>query len=180
MSFGAGVAVDVDHVERDVHRILAAADCQERLCHRRVGRDEAEHRRHVRVDHADALARHRRSSSRCRARRCASSRVSVVMIDFAKSMPPSGVSSIFSMPANDAVHRQVACRSRRSRRRRRRAGRCPASAPASCAIGRRCRSPACPVAALAQPELATTPAPCRPSGAASDHEQRRRLQRFCV
>ena len=78
---------------------------------RGVGGEEAEHRRHVRVDHPGALG-HAADRHRCARRRRAGSatafgRVSVVMIARAASAPPSGESWIAAMPAPDLVHRQV-------------------------------------------------------------------------
>src|SRR5690606_20434134 len=50
----AGVAVDRDKVERPVYG-LAERCLQEALLDGRVGREEGEHSRHVRVDHPRAL-----------------------------------------------------------------------------------------------------------------------------
>ena len=52
---GRGVAVDRDAVERLVGR-LAHEALQQRRIDDGIGGDEAEHRRHVRMDHAGALA----------------------------------------------------------------------------------------------------------------------------
>ena len=51
---GRALAVDGDGVERVVDR-LAQRPVEQRLRHGRIGRDEAEHRRHHRLDHAGAL-----------------------------------------------------------------------------------------------------------------------------
>ena len=160
---GRRVAVDGDAVERRVGELARQLRCSSGGSIVRVGRDEAQHRRHVRADHAGALAdagdRDRRAADRAPARLNAFGTVSVVMMRFGRAQPVVGASASAiagRQPGLDALDRQRLHDHAGGKRQHllgRRSRACRASAR-RCARAR--ARPSSPVPALALPVLITS------------------------
>ena len=164
------LTVHGDRVERLVHHGLQRA-LQQRRGHRGVGRDEPEHRRHDRLDHAGALRDapdpERAGRARDFGRDLLGKRIGrhdrARRVRSALARQRAGMRR--QSPARPSSCR-ASRRSRRSTRRGRRSGRSRAPRPSRSAIAAACFRPSGPVQAFAQP-LLTTIAEARPADASS-------------
>ena len=180
---GGALAVNGDGVERVAGRRLQRPP-QQRRRHLRVGRQEAEHRRHVRLDHAGALGhaadRERALRAVCTVTACSLGNGSVVMMARAASLPLPRASA--RRPRHGYPRRP--CRSCSAtpmtpvEATSTSSGAQPTAAAVSAAMRRACARPSSPVQALAQPLLTTIAraVPCVCSRCCCETDHRRRLR----